>query len=89
MKTKTTRLMDPAGRVSIPAYLRELTGINPGDNVTVEVEQDGSIRIRANKDRCCICDESHERMLSVRIGPNDHLFCIHCAQAIANRAPKK
>lgn len=89
MKTKTTRIVDPQSRVSIPGYIRELTGINPGDNVTVEVAPDGSIRISANKDRCCICDESHERMLSVPIGPNKHLFCINCAQAIANRAPKK
>lgn len=88
MKKKTTRLVDPQGRVSIPGYLRELAGINPGDTVTLEVGEDNAIRIYSNSGRCCICGKSEEKMLSVLIGPNKHLFCIHCAQAIANRTPK-
>lgn len=88
MKTKTTRLVDPQGRVSIPGYLRELAGINPGDTVTVEVDDSG-IRIYASENRCCICGESHEKMLSVIIGPNKHRFCIRCAHAIAKITPPK
>ena len=88
MKKKTTRQVDPQGRVSIPGYIRELAGINAGDTVTVEVGEDNVLRIYANSDRCCICGENHEKMLSVLIGPNKHLFCLRCAQAIANRTPK-
>lgn len=87
MKTKTTRLVDPQGRVSIPGYLRELAGINPGDTVTVEVDDDG-IRIYSSGDRCCICGESHEKMLPATIGPFKHLFCTSCAQTICNTLKK-
>lgn len=88
MKKKTTRLMDPQGRVSIPGYLRELAGINPGDTVTVEVGEDNVLRIYASSDRCCICGESHKKMLPVPIGQEEHLFCINCARAICNTLKK-
>ena len=83
MKTKTTRTVDPQGRVSIPGYLRELAGINPGDNVTVEVDDSG-IHIYASADRCCICGEIHDadKLVKVPIGPTVHLFCRNCCYAI-------
>ena len=85
--TKATRLVDPQGRVSIPGYLRERAGINFGDTVTVEVDDDG-IHIYASGDRCCICGESHENMLTATIGPSEHHFCVNCAQAICNTLKK-
>ena len=90
MKKKTTRLVDPQGRVSIPGYIRELVEINPGDTVNVEVGEDNSIRIYANSDRCCICGESQEaaKMLQVPIGPYTHPFCISCARTICNTLKK-
>ena len=88
MKKKTTRLVDPQGRVSIPGYLRELAGINAGDTVTVEVGEDNVLRIYASSDRCCICGESHEKMLPVPIGPYKHPFCVNCARTIANTLKK-
>lgn len=90
MKTTTNRLVDPAGRVSIPGYIRELVGINPGDNVTVEACNDNSIRIYAASDRCCICGEGQEgtKLLDVTIGPNKHKFCVRCARAICNTLKK-
>ena len=87
MKTKTNRLVDPQGRVSIPGYLRELAGINPGDSVTVEVDDSG-IHIYPSAERCCICGESHENMLPVPIGPITHLFCVNCARTICNTLKK-
>lgn len=87
MKTKTTRLVDPQGRVSIPGYLRELAGINPGDTVTVEVDDSG-IRIYSSADRCCICGEAHEKMLTATIGPFKHQFCVNCARTICNTLKK-
>ena len=87
MKTKTTRLVDNCGRVSIPGYLRELTGLKFGDTVTVEVEADNSIRIRAIEESCCICEEKPEgsELLEVTIGPDKRKFCTHCARAIVAR----
>ena len=88
MKTKTNRLVDLQGRVSIPGYLRELAGINPGDTVTVEVGEDNVLRIYAAGDRCCICGESHAKMLQVPIGPHKHPFCVNCARTIATTLKK-
>lgn len=87
MKTKTNRLVDSCGRISIPGYLRELIGLKFGDTVTVEVEADNSIRIRAAEEVCCICSEKPEgsELLEVPIGPNKHKFCAHCARAIVAR----
>ena len=85
--TKANRVVDPQGRISIPGYLRELAGINFGDTVTVEVDSDG-IHIYAKEDRCCICGESHEKMLTATIGPFEHQFCVRCAQTICNTLKK-
>lgn len=84
MKKKTTRQVDPQGRVSIPGYLRELAGINAGDTVTVEVGEDNVLRIYSSSDRCCICGESQEpaKMLQVAIGPCKHPICVSCARTI-------
>ena len=89
MKTSTTRIVDPQGRVSIPGYLRELAGIDPGSTVTVEADSDG-IHIYANSDRCCICGEIHapEALLTTTIGPFGHKFCVNCARTICNTLKK-
>lgn len=90
MKTKTTRVIDQAGRVSIPGYLRELSGINTGDTVNVEVDNDG-IHIYSSVDRCCICGESQDadNLLPVTIGHTEHKFCVNCAKTIVNTLEKK
>ena len=85
--TKADRIVDAQGRVSIPGYLRELAGIDFGDTVTVEVDQAG-IHIYAKNDRCCICGERHEKMLTATIGPFEHQFCVRCARIICNTLKK-
>lgn len=87
MKTSTTRIVDPMGRVSIPGYLRKVTGINPGDTVTVEADDKG-IRISATGDCCCICGEGAKNLLKVPIGPSEHKFCVNCARAITTTLNK-
>ena len=87
--TKTNRIVDMQGRVSIPGYLREIAGINFGDTVTVEADSDG-IHIYSSSDRCCICGESHDvnKLLKVNVGPFEHLFCVNCARTICNTLKK-
>lgn len=81
--TKANRIVDQQGRVSIPGYLREIAGINFGDTVTVEADSNG-IHIHTHSDRCCICGEIHDadKLLTVPIGPYEHLFCVNCARTI-------
>ena len=81
MKKKTTRQVDPQGRVSIPGYIRELAGINPGDTVTVEVGEDSTLRIYASSERCCICEKPIKGS-KITVGTDVHI-CIECARAIA------
>lgn len=90
MKKKTTRTVDPAGRVSIPGYIRELANINPGDTVTLEVGEDNVLRIYVSGDSCCICGESQEpaNMLQVAIGPYTHQICVNCARTIVTTLKK-
>lgn len=82
MRTKTTRLVDPAGRVSLPGYLRELVGIDPGDTVTVEVTKDNAIRIYATGGPCCICCDKPVTDARITVA-TDRYICIGCARAIA------
>lgn len=86
--TKANRIVDPQGRVSIPGYIRELTGIGLGDSVTVEVGDDNTLRIYANSNRCCICGEGAENLLTVPIGPYEHKFCVNCARSICDKFKK-
>ena len=90
MKNKTTRTVDPAGRISLPGYIRELSGINPGDTVTIEVGDDNVLHIYAKSERCCICGESQEpaNMLQVAIGPHEHQICVSCARTIVTTLKK-
>ena len=90
MKTQCTRTVDPQGRVSIPGYLRELTGINPGEVVTVEADDKG-IRIYATGDCCCICggNQDDAPLLKTTIGPFERKFCVSCARTITTTLNKK
>lgn len=38
--------LDERGRLTIPAGIREKLGINPGDNLKIDVDNDKTIKIR-------------------------------------------
>lgn len=57
MRTKSTRRLDGQGRVILPAHIRKALNLSPESTVTIEMEDDGSIRIRPTEERCCICGE--------------------------------
>ena len=54
---KSTRRLDGQGRVILPAHIRKALNLSQDSTVTIEMEDDSSIRIRPAAERCCICGE--------------------------------
>lgn len=78
--TKTTK-MDAQGRVILPPHIRKEMNLNPGQTVTVSLEN-GTIQIRPEEERCAFCGKGvHSKCI---IGPNLTRICRSCAQAIAS-----
>lgn len=55
MTNKTTRYVDAQGRIILPAHIRRALNLAEGHCIEIELEQDGSIRLRPTEERCCIC----------------------------------
>lgn len=84
MATKATRYVDNQGRVVLPSHIREALNLAPGNVVTVELDDDGTIRMRASQERCCVCGEGMEDKPCAEIEANGKKrVCYKCAQAIA------
>ena len=90
MATAKATRMDAQGRVILPPHIRKEMNLTPGQLVNVSLE-DGTITIRPDEDRCCICGESGENMsyAEVTIGPSKKRICRRCALAIAYATEKK
>ena len=71
------RRIDEKGRITLPKELRDRLGLDPGEEVVVELE-DGSIRVRPhiaregarNQLRGCINEDTRKRPVE-RIDPTD------------------
>lgn len=90
MATKSLRFVDNQGRIILPAHIRKALTIGKGHTVTVELDDDGSIRIRAVKERCCICGDAvnQKNFTEVTVGADEKIVCYDCAQAIARSMMK-
>ncbi|MBQ9168906.1 MAG: AbrB/MazE/SpoVT family DNA-binding domain-containing protein [Oscillospiraceae bacterium] len=90
MATKSTRYMDNQGRIIIPNHIRKALNLAPGNAVSVVLDNDGTIRIRATEERCCICGESVDgkHFTQIATGANRKLVCYYCAQQIAREMLK-
>lgn len=84
MATKATRYVDNQGRIILPAFIRKHLNLGSGHVVDMTLEDDGSIRIKAAKERCSVCGNSVEDKPHSEISANGKKFvCYECAQAIA------
>lgn len=84
MLTKTTKFLDQQGRVMIPSHFRKELKLTDSNAVDVILEDDGSVRIRAAADRCCICGEDVDaaECAEFTIGTEHKLICRNCAKVI-------
>lgn len=90
MATKSTRFVDPQGRIILPAHMRQALNIGKGHSVSVRLEADNTIRITAVPERCCACgdavDQKHYTEFETSNGKR--LACYECAQALAKAMMK-
>lgn len=81
MATKSTRFVDNQGRIILPAHIRKALNIGPGHTVTVALDDDGTIRIKAVPERCCVCGCAVDQKRYIELG--DKMVCFDCCQGIA------
>lgn len=82
MATKSTRYLDDQGRIILPSHIRKALNLSSGNVVEVALDDDGTIRIRPTKERCCICGGSVESKHHTHLS-KDKLICFDCAQNVA------
>lgn len=90
MAVKSIRRVDDQGRIIMPSHIRKALNLNQGAVVEVELDDDGTIRMKASAERCAICGESVEgkRFTPLTNGQDRKLICYDCAQAVARAMMK-
>ena len=82
MKAKNTRYLDAQGRIILPNHIRKALNLKAGSDVNVDMEEDGTIRIRAAEERCEICGENPGNCVKITVGPYSKYVCQNCAKLI-------
>ena len=84
------RYVDPQGRIILPAHIRKALNLQPGNLVSMEVTENGTIKIRVEEERCSLCGESVEgkHHAKIKVGPVTKNVCYNCSQAIAREMMK-
>lgn len=86
MKAKSIRRLDGHGRVILPAHIRKALNLAQDSAVTIEMTEDGEIRIKPAEERCCICGgKVGEDALPLSSGKH---VC-HCCVNIIKEATKE
>lgn len=86
MKAKSIRRLDGQGRVILPAHIRKALDLAQDSTVTIDMTEDGEIRIKPAKERCCICSrEVGEDALPLSGGK---LVCHRCVEIIKEETEK-
>lgn len=87
---KTKRYVDDVGRVLLPNHIRKALNLQKGTALEVDLEENGTIRIRCVEERCVLCGESVEGQprAELTIGPDKKYVCQHCAQAVVKNYKK-
>jgi bifunctional DNA-binding transcriptional regulator/antitoxin component of YhaV-PrlF toxin-antitoxin module len=82
MKTKSIRRLDGQGRVILPVHIRKALNLSQDSLVTIEMTEDGEIRIKADEPRCCICGGSANLNEGVLFFSEEKLVCQRCVNII-------
>lgn len=84
MSNKPTRIIDGSWRILIPHHIREALNLAPGNCVDIQLEADGSIRIRVEEARCAICGKSvaSEEHAELTKGTGRKYVCGECTAAL-------
>lgn len=86
MATTTNRYIDSQGRIIIPNHIRKALNLQPGNNVMVSLADDGTIRIRANTERCSVCGNDIDAGEStINMSRKGAKICMFCAHTIAEK----
>lgn len=83
VRTKTTRYIDAQGRIILPAHIRKALNLTEGRCVELDIEEDGSLRLRPTEERCHICGRVTSFIPSMRV--HEKIICCECAKEIAER----
>lgn len=76
MRANSIRRLDGQGRVILPAHIRKALNLTTDSEVTIELTEDGEIRIKPAEERCCICGRSVNEKRKVTI--KDNIICWEC-----------
>ena len=87
MATKSVHRIDDQGRVVLPSHIRKALNLQSRSAVSVSLDDDGTIRLRAEVARCCICGESVEGKHHTHLS-DEKLICFDCAQKVARAMMK-
>lgn len=82
MATKSVRYLDAQGRIILPTHIRKSLNLTAGSGVEVDLAEDGTIRLRPEAKRCCICGRKADDS-SVTIGEKNRKYvCARCTEII-------
>lgn len=84
MAVKSTRLVDDQGRIIIPKHIRKALNLAPGNVVEVDLNEDGSIKLRPTEERCSLCGTSVQgkHRATIKTNTENKYICFECSQKI-------
>lgn len=88
MKAKSVRRLDGQGRVILPAHIRKALNLGQDSAVTIDMTEDGEIRIKPEKERCCICGRTAKLNEGVLFLSDEKLVCQRCVNIIREETKK-
>lgn len=86
MRTTSIRRLDGQGRIILPAHIRKALNLAQNSAVTINLTEDGEIRIRPAEERCCICGRE-TRKDAMRISDGKSV-CHRCVEIIKEETKK-
>ena len=85
MAAKSTRYLDPQGRVILPSYIRKALNLAPGSGVEIDMEDAVTIRIRPADERCELCGAKiteDNPAVTITVWSGKKLICRGCDNLI-------